>query len=410
MANSSLPVVLRSDAELNMGGNWPKQAQQLCRFVTAPDDRVETLVRLVPEASILFTCYAPITAEVIAAGKQLRGIVKYGVGVDSIDLEAAADQGIPVVHCPEYGTDTVADHAFALMIGLARKLPTIDQGMRSQGWLWPEEEFCGVDLAGKTLGIIGYGRIGKAMARRGLGFGMRCLVYDPYVPQDDEIGAELVFTPLQRVLQEADFLSLHCVLTDETRGIIDAAALRQMKDSAIVVNVSRGALIDQAALFEAIDTGQIAAVGLDVFPSEPLDLNHPLARSDKALLTPHLAFYTREAYERLEHQCYTATTELLNGRLPGPPLFVKNGAALQQRGHNVDIATTSHQPPSGDTSSTRSANNEPANAADAITNDATLADATPNDADAWRLAEGDINRSPHREAWQSHHLDAAEKE
>lgn len=397
MAHPSLPVVLRSDAELNMGGNWPQEAAELCRFVTAPDDQVETLVRLVPEADILFTCYAPITAEVIAAGRRLRGVVKYGVGVDSIDLEAAADHGIPVVHCPEYGTETVADHAFALLISLARKIPAIDQRMQVEGWLWPEPEFCGVDLSGKTLGIVGYGRIGKAMARRAGGFGMRCLVSDPYVPQDDEIAAKLAFAPLERVLQEADFLSLHCVLTDETRGIIDTRALRQMKDSAIVINVSRGALIDQLALVDALDSGQIAAAGLDVFPSEPLELTHPLVQSDNALLTPHLAFYTREAYERLEHQCFTAVQALLAGRLPGHPLFVKNGAALKQRGHVVGTVVSNLESPGGDTVSSQAV-------------DTSQAQPSPTGGDDWRLAEGDVNLSPHREIWHRDHLGAAERE
>ncbi len=385
MPPSSLPVMLRSDAELQMGASWPKEAASLCRFVTAPDDEVKTLVRLAPEATLLFTCYAPISSEVIAAGEQLRGIVKYGVGVDSIDLKAAAKRGIPVVHCPEYGTDTVADHAFALLMSVARKITHIDRGMQAQGWLWPEPEYCGVDLAGKTIGLLGFGRIGKAMARRTQGFGMRCLVYDPYVAQGGCDAEHVTFAPLDRVLEEADFVSLHCVLTPETRGIIDASALRRMKDSALLVNVSRGALIDQQALIQALEQEQIAGAGLDVFVKEPLDKSHPLHQLSNVILTPHLAFYTQEAYERLEQQCFIATRELLAGRLPGPPLFVKNGEALREYGN------CKHAQYSGPGANARTADNAAKS-------------------ETWQVSEGDVNLSPHRVAWQSNHLNATERE
>ncbi|MCH7753453.1 MAG: hypothetical protein IH898_15055, partial [Planctomycetes bacterium] len=125
----SLPVVLRTDAELNMGASWATKSADKFRQITAENDEVETLIRLVPEADVIFTCYAPITADVLAAGRRLRGIVKYGVGVDSIDVDAASARGIPVAHCPEYGTETVADHAFALLLNLARRITTIDQSM-----------------------------------------------------------------------------------------------------------------------------------------------------------------------------------------------------------------------------------------------------------------------------------------
>ncbi len=129
------PILLRTDAELNMGGSWPESFAQSIRVVTAPDDKQETLVRLAPQADLIFTCYAPITDDVIASAPHLRGIVKYGVGTDSIDLDSATAHGIPVVHCPDYGTDSVADHAFALLIAVARKIPAIDRDMHADGWL-----------------------------------------------------------------------------------------------------------------------------------------------------------------------------------------------------------------------------------------------------------------------------------
>ena len=347
------PIILRTDAELNMGVSVMTELTAMARIVTAEDDRPETIVRCAPEADIIFTCYAPITAEVINAALKLRGIVKYGVGVDSIDLKAASARGIPVVHCPDYGTGTVADQAFALLMALARKITQIDRGMRKGGWLWPEPKFLGTELGNKIMGIVGLGRIGSAMAQRALGFGMKVLVHDPYVENET-----LVFATLDELVERADFLSLHCVLTPETRGMITAERLRRMKHTAIIVNVSRGALIDQDALVEALKNGEIAGAGLDVFVEEPLSVDHPLYSFDNVVCSPHFAFYTREAFERLERQCCDKIRALLEGKMP-PDL------------KNRDIL--------------------------------------PDD-DSHLRTEGDINLSEHRQQWQENHLDVATHE
>ena len=322
----SKPIVLRTDAELNMGESVMSKLAEIAEIVTTEDDRPETTLRHVADAELIFTCYAPITAEIINAGTKLRGIVKYGVGTDSIDLDAASARGIPVSHCPTYGTDTVADQAFALLIGVARKLSTIDAAMKQEGWLWPESEYIGVDLAHKTIGLVGFGHIGKAMARRAGGFSMKRLVYDPYVPQTTEGWDGLAFVGLNELLEQSDFISMHCVLTPETRGIIGAGELQRMKDSAIVVNVSRGALIDEPSLIHALQEGQIAGAGLDVFVAEPLSTDHPLLQLDNVVLSPHLAFYTKEAHERLEQQCLRKISDVLQGRMPDD---VKNREALK---------------------------------------------------------------------------------
>ena len=347
------PIILRTDAELNMGASVMTELAAMARIVTAEDDRPETILRHAPEADIIFTCYAPITAEAINAAGNLRGIMKYGVGVDSIDLEAATARRIPVVHCPDYGTGTVADQAFALLMALARKTLQIDRGMRKSGWLWPAPAFLGAELGNKVMGIVGLGRIGSAMAQRALGFGMKVLVHDPYVEND-----ALDFVSLDELVERADFLSLHCVLTPETRGMISAQRLRRMKRSAIIVNVSRGALIDQHALVEALEKGEIAGAGLDVFVEEPLSADHPLYRFDNVVCSPHFAFYTREALERLERQCCDKIRVLLAG---GIPQDLKNRAIL------------------------------------------------PED-DSSLVTEGDINLSQHRRQWQDDHLDETTRE
>ncbi len=391
----SVPIVLRTDAELNMGASWPASSSNAFRVITAENDEVETILNLVPEADLIFTCYAPLTAEVLTAGKRLRGIVKYGVGVDSIDVDAASELGIPVVHCPDYGTDTVADQAFALLISSARRITQLDQGMRKAGWLWPSQEYQGVDLTGKTLGIIGFGRIGKAMARRAGGFGMCCLVCDPFVPHDTEGWSNLRFTQLEEVLQEADFLSLHCVLTEQTREIIDRNALQLMKKSALLINVSRGALIDPPALVEALQAGQIAGAGLDVFVDEPLNRKHPLYQLNNVIVSPHFAFYTCEAHERLESQCLVAVTQLLADRLPDN---VKNFDALVAHGIRDPFVITSAEQIEKPAEGGRHAGQPPVS---------TNGKGPP---EPWRYTEGDVNFSPERADWQRDHINKESQE
>jgi len=356
------PLLLRTDAELEMGGSVIHKLEALCRIKTAPSDAEEVLIQEAADAELIYTCYAPISAAVIAAAPHLRGIVKYGVGVDSIDLKAAAGRGIPVVHAPDYGTETVADQAFALLISVARKIPRVDRDFKAAGWLWPEKKYQGVDLAGKTIGIVGFGRIGRAMARRASGFGMRRLIHDPYVLPVDH-AESLEFVSFDRLIEQSDFLSLHCVLTDETRGMLGPRALQKMKPTAIVVNVSRGPLIDEQALVEALAQGEIAGAGLDVFTTEPLADGHPLLAMEQVVLSPHFAFYSREAYERLEQDCLKKIRALVAGELPRD---VKNADLLatdqgQEGRSEQKEKDLSYQPD---------------------------------------VSEGDMNLSPHRLQWQ----------
>jgi D-3-phosphoglycerate dehydrogenase len=244
--------------------------------------------------------------------------VKYGVGVDNIDLQAARERGIPVANCPDYGSGTVADHAFALMIALARRLPPLDTQFRHHGWYWPETQWCGVDLEGKTLGIIGLGRIGRKMARRAAGFDMRLIVNDPYVdPADAEReGHRARFVELDELLATSDFVSVHCVLTPETRQLLGERELRLMKPSAYLIDVSRGAIIDESALVRGLQEGWLAGAGLDVFQSEPLARDHPLLSMPNVVVTPHLAWFTHEAAARQSRQAADAVLDLIAGRRP----------------------------------------------------------------------------------------------
>jgi D-3-phosphoglycerate dehydrogenase len=279
----------------------------------------EKLITTLRDADLLLMCYTPITRRIIEAAPELRGIVKYGVGIDAIDMPAARDHGVTVVNIPEYAEETVAEGAFALMIALAKKLTALDAQMKTHGWAWPEPAWLGSDIAGKTVGIIGMGRIGRSMARIcGQGFRARVITYSPHTPGDNlPAGVEKCET-LAGLMAQSDFVSIHCVLNDATHHLLGEAELRMMKPTAFLINVSRGAIVDEAALVRALEGGRIAGAGLDVFSEEPLARHdHPMsALYDHAnvILSPHLTFYTNEAMQRLESETLERCVELLTGQ------------------------------------------------------------------------------------------------
>lgn len=286
----------------------------------------ERLVAEVADADLLLMCYTPVTARVIAAARRLKAIVKYGVGIDAIDIPAAAARGIPVVNIPEYAEDTVAEGAFTLMLALAKKLVPLDREMRAEGWAWPTPRWMGRDISGKTVGIVGLGRIGRSFARMaGQGFRARVIAYSPGTSADEmaHLGVEKV-DDLHHLLRQSDFVSLHCTLNASTRHIIGAAELAAMKPTAFLINSSRGALVDEGALVAALTEGRIAGAGLDVFSSEPLSLSghlmSPLFAMPNVIMLPHLTFYTAEAMERLESE----TLERCDEALAGLPVLVKS--------------------------------------------------------------------------------------
>ncbi|UWP92338.1 C-terminal binding protein [Aliiroseovarius crassostreae] len=291
------------------------------RLVLLPDGiSEEDLIAEIRDADLLLMCYTPITRKVIASAPKLRGIVKYGVGIDAIDIPAANEHGVTVVNIPEYAEETVAEGAFALLIALAKKLPALNDHMHKEGWAWPEPTWLGTDIAGKTLGIIGLGKIGRSMARMaGQGFRARVIAYSPHTPEEEmqAMGVEKCDT-LDALLTESDFISIHSVLNEETRHLIGERELRLMKPSAILINAARGAIIDEDALVRAMCEGWIAGLGLDVFSREPLSLaDHPMSALfslPNVILSPHLTFYTKDAMERLERETLERCQELIEGR------------------------------------------------------------------------------------------------
>lgn len=290
-------------------------------LVILPDSvSEEVLLRETQDADLLLMCYTPITAKVIENARRLKGIVKYGVGIDAIDIDAAKARKIPVVNVPDYAEETVAEGAFALMIALAKKLMPLHQAMRTDGWAWPSSQWLASDIAGKTVGLVGMGRIGASMARMaGAGFRARVLGFDPHVSAGAmrDAGVEKCES-LHEMLADCDFVTIHCVLNKETRHLIGAEELRAMKPSAILINVSRGALVDEQALVDALQAGRIGGAGLDVFSEEPLRLSghmmSPLFTMDNVILSPHLTFFTHDAMQRLAEETLHRCHEILEGR------------------------------------------------------------------------------------------------
>lgn len=302
-------------------------------------DRVseDALADAVRDADLLLMCYQPVPARVIEAAPKLKGIVKFGVGIDAIDIDAARRRKIPVVNIPEYAEETVAEGAFAIMIALAKKLVPVSREMARAGWAWPTQQWLGIDLAGRTLGLIGTGKIGRSMARMAQGFRMRVVGYDPNVDAQTmkNAGIEKV-DDLIAMLTICDAVSIHTVLNAQTRHLIGAKELAAMKPSALLINSARGALVDEIALVSALQEKRIGGAGLDTFSHEPLALrDHPMSAlfaMDNVILFPHLTFYTQEAMGRLEDETLERCFEILEGR---PVLVKSRDPRLRAQTHGV---------------------------------------------------------------------------
>lgn len=269
----------------------------------------ETLA-VVAGAHAVLNNFAPMTRKVLAAMAPGAVVVRYGVGVDNVDLAAARDLGVRVCNVPDYGVEEVADHAAALSLALARRLGRFDAGIRAGEWRIGAMVGGIRSLRDTTVGLIGMGRIARAYAGRMAAFGCRIVGFDPFV--SDEAARAAGIEPLQRdaVIGVANILSLHLPLTPETRHLIDAAALARLPAGAIVINCSRGGLLDEDALALALTTGKISGAGLDVFEEEPLPDTSPLRKAYDVLMSPHAAFFSDASVETLQR---LAAEEALRG-------------------------------------------------------------------------------------------------
>ena len=310
--------VVRTDRELEMVRVDDALRTAGAQLVLLPDGTPEEVIaREVADADLLLMCYARITRRILLGASRLRAVVKYGVGIDAIDIDTARERGIPVVNVPAYAEETVAEGAFMLLMGLMKRVKPIQRAMEREGWVWPEARWLGHDLAGRTLGLVGLGRIGRSMARMALGFRMRVLAFDPHADEATwpaEVGR---LATLEQMLPRCDAVSVHCVLNAATQGLLGAAELAQMRAGAVLVNVSRGEIVDEAALLATLQRGHLGGAALDVYGQEPLTREgHPLSAlydMDNVLLWPHLTFYTHEAMQRLADETLARCAEALRG-------------------------------------------------------------------------------------------------
>jgi D-3-phosphoglycerate dehydrogenase / 2-oxoglutarate reductase len=264
------------------------------RFEVDEDGTTELAEIIDRYDAIVIRSATKLTADLIARGTNLKVIGRAGVGVDNVDVEAATRQGIVVANAPDSNVVSAAEHTVGLLVALARNIPQAHAALVDGRW--ERSKWGGVELAEKTLGILGFGRIGQQVGRRALGLQMRVVAYDPFVSAERfrELGVESA--TFEGVLERADFLTLHLPLNDDTRGAIDAKAIARMKDGVRIVNAARGELVDEAALGDALRSGKVAGAALDVFPQEPYE--GPLLGAPNIIVTPHLAASTDEAQDR----------------------------------------------------------------------------------------------------------------
>lgn len=286
-------------------------------LVEAPDGSEETLAALARDADGILTCFAQVTPGVLGAAPRMKVVARYGVGVDNIAVDAATELGVAVTYVPDYCVDEVSDHVMAMLLAFNRRVIMFDAATRRDGWGSVDLDLPMTRLRGLAIGVVGFGRIGRATARKARAFGLRVLAADPFVDAEAVAAEGGRLVDLDTLLAESDFVTLHSPLGDETRGMIGAAQLGRMKRSAFLINCARGPLIDEAALVEALSGGSIAGAGLDVLESNHPPADHPLFGMDGVIVTPHVAFYSPESTRELQRRAAESIADVLAGRMPG---------------------------------------------------------------------------------------------
>ncbi len=279
----------------------------------------EDVISQAAGATVLINQYAPITAAVLEALPTVRLVVRYGVGVDNVDVGAATERGVWVANVPDYGTEEVADHAIALAMSMLRGVACLDRSVRSGSWNYEEARPLR-RLRTLTYGVVGCGAIGTAAGRRAAVFGMRVIGCDPH-PQRPPDDARIEKVSFAKVLEQADVVSLHAFLDESTENLIDERALNAMKPSAVLVNTARGGLVDTCALLAALDAGEIAAAAIDVLAVEPPDsVGRRLACHPRIVMTPHAAWYSEESFASLKTEVAREALRVLDGEPPRSPV------------------------------------------------------------------------------------------
>jgi D-3-phosphoglycerate dehydrogenase len=282
----------------------------------------DDILAVAKDADAILVTYAKLTRELLMQLTKCKAIGRFGLGVDNIDLAAAAEKGIQVNYVPDYCIHEVSDHAVALLLALARKVPQSNKLVQSGRWevppLTPMHR-----LTGRVLGLVGFGNIPRMVAPKAKALGLRVIAYDPFAKAELFTQAGVESVSFDQLLAQSDFVSVHAPLTPETRGLMNAAAFSKMKNGASVINTARGPLIDEAALVAALDSGQVGAAALDVVTTEPLAKDSPLLGRDNVILTPHTAFYSVEALNELQTKCASDVARVLSGEKAVYPIRAK---------------------------------------------------------------------------------------
>ncbi|MER7795168.1 C-terminal binding protein [Streptomyces sp. NPDC097640] len=284
-------------------------------LVPAQATTEDELIEVCADADAVINQYAPVTAKVIGSLTRCRVISRYGIGLNTIDVPAATEAGIAVANVPDGSLEEVSDHAAAQILTLARGLHRYDAAIRRGTW---DYTVAGPlrRLRGRTLGLVGFGRIPRLLAEKLAGFGMAVLAHDPFADPSHAAALGVRLVDLDTLCRESDVVSVHAPLTAETEGMIGRAQFAAMKPTACLVNTARGPVVDQDALVEALETGRIAGAGLDVFAHEPLGPDHPLARCENVVLSPHTAWYSEDSEIEIRTKAARNVVDVAQGRLP----------------------------------------------------------------------------------------------
>ena len=279
----------------------------------------DDILAVARDADAILVTYAKLPGDLLRQLRRCKAIGRFGLGVDNIDIAAAAELGITVTYVPDYCIQEVSDHAMALLLALARKVPQSNALVQTGRWDMPAVVPIH-RLAGRVLGLVSFGNISRALAPKAKAFGLRVVAYDPYVPQHALAAAGVESMSFDRLLEISDFVSIHAPLLPATRGLFNAEVFRKMKQGACLINTARGPLVDEDALLAALDSGRLAGAALDVVAVEPLPKGSRLIGRDNVVLTPHTGFYSVEALNELQTKCAADVARVLSGEKPVYPV------------------------------------------------------------------------------------------
>jgi len=284
----------------------------------------EDVIEATDGAVAVITHHAPITRAVFEANECIQVVGRYGTGVDNVDVEAATEHGVQVVNVVSYCVEEVSTHALSLLLTIVRNTAHYDRHIKDGGWEWQVGAPLG-RLAGQTVGLVGFGKIPRRLVEKMAGFDFEFLAYDPYLSAEDTAAAGATKVSFEELVDRADIVSIHTPLTDETRGLFDAEVFERLDDSAIVVNASRGGVVDLEALYRAVEAGDIYGAGLDVLPEEP-PVAEQVRDHDRIVYTPHMGWYSEESIRQLRETVTGDILRILDGERPENPVNELDGA------------------------------------------------------------------------------------